>query len=94
MAVANGAVQIAAFSAIFPSDQVLIDYFRDRARGTFEPVAADTDAEYTAEYSYDLGGLFRQLSALTLLIHPPPISATSNIVLRSAAYLRRMYGAR
>jgi homoaconitase/3-isopropylmalate dehydratase large subunit len=55
MAIANGSIQMGAQTMIFPADEVLLDYLSTRARGPFEPVAADPDAEYVARYDYDLG---------------------------------------
>ncbi|MEC3909609.1 aconitase family protein [Sphingobium sp. CR2-8] len=54
MAIANGAVQIGALTVIFPADRILLDYFDGRAREAFEPVTADSDADYAATYRYDL----------------------------------------
>lgn len=64
MAVANGAVQMGALTVIFPCDDVLRHYLEGRARGAFEPVAADENADYVATYSYDL-------SALNILVAGP-----------------------
>ncbi|MFE4551835.1 aconitase family protein [Streptomyces sp. NPDC056785] len=54
MAICNGAVQVGALTMIFPADDVLTDYFSDRARGTFHPAHADADADYVMRYDYDL----------------------------------------
>ena len=54
LAVANGSVQIGALTSIFPADDVLLTYLKDRAREPFEPVTADTDAQYAAKFEYDL----------------------------------------
>ncbi|AMG87113.1 aconitase family protein [Bordetella bronchiseptica RB50] len=54
MAVANGAPHIGATTMIFPSDDILLDYLRPRAREAFAPVAADGDAAYDQAYEYDL----------------------------------------
>jgi homoaconitase/3-isopropylmalate dehydratase large subunit len=54
MAVANGAVQIGALTIIFPPDETLFRYLDGRAREHFEPVEADSNAEYVATYHYEL----------------------------------------
>ncbi|MBB6125334.1 3-isopropylmalate dehydratase large subunit [Sphingobium subterraneum] len=54
LAIANGSVQIGALTIIFPSDATLLDYIGPRAREEFEPVQADSDADYVAHYDYDL----------------------------------------
>lgn len=55
LSIANGSVQIGALTIIFPADEVLDDYLKPRARGPYEPVSADDDADYAATYDYDLG---------------------------------------
>jgi len=54
LAVANGAVQIGVMTVVFAADAVLANYLAGRAREPFEPVAADPDASYAAEYVLDL----------------------------------------
>lgn len=54
LAVANGAPHIGALTMVFPCDEVLIAYLKDRARETFEPIAADEDATYETTFEYDL----------------------------------------
>lgn len=57
LAVANGSVQIGALTIIFPADQTMLDYVTPRARGPFQPVTPDADADYVAHYEYDLGSI-------------------------------------
>jgi homoaconitase/3-isopropylmalate dehydratase large subunit len=57
MAVANGAVQIGALTVIFPGDDVLHEYLAGRARGAYETITADADADYAETYEYDLATL-------------------------------------
>ena len=54
MTIANGAVQVGALTMIFPADAVTLDYLTNRAREPFEPIAADADAPYLADYTFDL----------------------------------------
>lgn len=54
LAVANGAPHLGALTMIFPSDDIVLDYLRSRARESFEPVAADDDAVYERTFEYDL----------------------------------------
>lgn len=57
MAIANGAVQVGALTMIFPPDEVLLDFMEGRARGEFEPAAADADASYAEVLDYDLSAM-------------------------------------
>jgi 3-isopropylmalate/(R)-2-methylmalate dehydratase large subunit len=54
MATANGAPHIGCVTMIFPADQIVLDYLKDRAREEFTPVLADEDADYEAVYEYNL----------------------------------------
>lgn len=56
MAVANGAFQLGAITIIFPGDERLERFLDGRARGSYELVTPDADAEYAARYTYDLSG--------------------------------------
>jgi 3-isopropylmalate/(R)-2-methylmalate dehydratase large subunit len=47
---------------VFPADDVLLTYLDSRARESFEPVAADADAEYGATYDYDLSSFDRLIA--------------------------------
>jgi 3-isopropylmalate/(R)-2-methylmalate dehydratase large subunit len=54
LAIANGAVQIGALTIVFPCDESLRHYLTERARESFQAVAADRDATYAATYHYQL----------------------------------------
>jgi 3-isopropylmalate/(R)-2-methylmalate dehydratase large subunit len=52
--VATMCAEINAEFAVFPYDEVLEDYVRDRARGAYEPIFADEDAVYDEVRHIDL----------------------------------------
>jgi 3-isopropylmalate/(R)-2-methylmalate dehydratase large subunit len=49
--------EISADFALMPADEVVLRYLRDRNAASFQPVAADGDAEYAAVHVVDLGKL-------------------------------------
>jgi homoaconitase/3-isopropylmalate dehydratase large subunit len=57
MGICNCAVQMGALSMMFPADAVLIEHMNLVARAPFDPVAADADAVYAAEYDYNLSDM-------------------------------------
>lgn len=54
MAIANGAPHIGALTMVFPADELLINYLKDRARENYSPVIADDSADYEKTFEYDL----------------------------------------
>ncbi|GMV35703.1 MAG: 3-isopropylmalate dehydratase large subunit [Fimbriimonadales bacterium] len=56
IAICNMAVEMGAKNAAFPVDEIALEYMSGH-RATGEPLWADADAKYVAEYSFDLDSL-------------------------------------
>jgi len=54
MAIANGSVQLNAMTMVFPHDEVLEAYIKNRAREPYQGIAPDADAVYSETLEYDL----------------------------------------
>jgi len=57
LCLANQSVELGAKFSLFPADQRVLDFLRDRAVRDFEPVMPDHDADYEAVYEIDVSGL-------------------------------------
>ena len=55
--IATMCAELSAEFAIFPADDVLLEYLDGRARSPFTPVAAGPDARYAAHHVIDLGSI-------------------------------------
>ena len=66
-AICNMAIEAGAKNAIFPVDQVTMDYLKGRVSRPFEPVAADPDAPYVCNIDMDLD----QLTCVVAAPHLP-----------------------
>jgi 3-isopropylmalate/(R)-2-methylmalate dehydratase large subunit len=53
ISISNMAIEAGGKAGIIPSDQKVDDYLKGRVRGTYEPVYADSDAEYVETLTYD-----------------------------------------
>lgn len=62
MSVANGAPHLGADTIVFEADHVLLDYLAPRARESFTPASADTDANYVYTLDLDLGAIEPMIS--------------------------------
>jgi 3-isopropylmalate/(R)-2-methylmalate dehydratase large subunit len=60
--IATMCAEINAEFVIFPCDDKLLEFLKDRAKGTFTPVAADADAEYEEVREINLGELVPYVS--------------------------------
>lgn len=54
LCLANQSVEIGAKFSLFPADQKVLDFLKNRAVRDFRPIEADADAEYEAVYRIDL----------------------------------------
>ncbi|MGA1793598.1 MAG: 3-isopropylmalate dehydratase large subunit [Thermoplasmatota archaeon] len=57
--IANMGVEMDAKTAVFPVDDLTVEYLEDAGvnRGDYEPVWADRDAEYFSEHQYDMSAV-------------------------------------
>ncbi|WP_439397536.1 3-isopropylmalate dehydratase large subunit [Bradyrhizobium sp. PMVTL-01] len=93
MGVANGSNHIGAMTSVFEADQKLLDYVRPRARGPFETVTPDQDAEYAASYEYDLSTFEPLVSGPGDISKIQPLSEVSGTTIQ-AAYIGSCSGGR
>lgn len=84
MTIANGAVQVGALTMIFPADAVTLDYLADRAREPFEPVAADADAPYLADYTFDLATFATLIAGPHEIDRIRPLGAVAGLPVQAA----------
>ena len=66
-AICNMAIEAGAKNAIFPVDQMTLDYLKGRVSRSFEPVEADPDAPYVCTIDMDLD----QLTCVVAAPHLP-----------------------
>jgi len=57
LTVANMIVEAGGKAGIFPADSKTLDYVREKARGSYNPVSSDPEALFEREIHYDLGAL-------------------------------------
>ncbi|MDR0851527.1 MAG: 3-isopropylmalate dehydratase large subunit [Clostridiales Family XIII bacterium] len=77
--------EINAEFAIFPYDDILEDYLKGRARGSYEPVIPDADAEYAEVRKIDLSTLVPYVSGAHYIPdNCRPISASEGIPINQA----------
>ncbi len=60
--IANMGVEMGAKAAILPPNEVVEEFLRGRARRAYEKVYADPDAQYCAEYEFDVSDLEPQIA--------------------------------
>ena len=73
-AICNMAIEAGAKNAIFPVDQVTMDYLKGRVSRPVEPVAADPDAPYVCTIDMDLNQLTCVVAAPHLPSNVRPVS--------------------
>jgi len=61
-AIANMGVEVGAKFALFEADEKTLEFLRGRARGAFEPVGSDLDAEFERVYRMDVSDLSPQVA--------------------------------
>jgi len=57
LCLANQSVELGAKFSLFPADQKVLDFLKNRAVRDFEPVSSDEDAQYETEYKIDVSAL-------------------------------------
>lgn len=57
LTISNMAIEAGGKAGIFPCDDLTREYIKDTVRGDYEPVDADSDAEYCQVLEYDLDEL-------------------------------------
>ena len=73
-AICNMAIEAGAKNAIFPVDQMTLDYLKGRVSRSFEPVEADPDAPYVCTIDMDLDQLTCVVAAPHLPSNVRPVS--------------------
>ena len=74
MTMSNMAVEIGAKFAFFEPDRKVEEYLLGRKRKPYNPVYADGDAEYKAEYEIDVSGLEPQVALPYAVDNIAPVS--------------------
>jgi 3-isopropylmalate/(R)-2-methylmalate dehydratase large subunit len=83
--VATMCAEINAEFAVFPYDETLKEYLRGRARGAYEPVAADGDAVYAEVRRIDLGNIEPYISGPHYIPgNCTPVSAAEGLTINQA----------
>ena len=62
MTLCNMAIEMGAKAGIVPPDQKTFDFLKKRAQADFEPIYADSDAEYCREAYYDADDIEPQIA--------------------------------
>ena len=62
MTLCNMAIEMGAKAGIVPPDQKTFDFLKNRSKADFEPIYADSDAEYCREADFDAGDIEPQIA--------------------------------
>lgn len=79
MTLCNLAVDVGAKTAIICPDDFTMAYLAPRARGPLRKIASDPDAEYAAEYHFDIGTMEPMVAAPPSPDNVVPISAVAGV---------------
>ena len=71
--ICNMAIEAGAKNAIFPVDEVTLEYLENRVRRSYEPVTADADASYVCTIDMDLSRLHPMIAAPYLPSNVKPV---------------------
>jgi 3-isopropylmalate/(R)-2-methylmalate dehydratase large subunit len=79
LTMANMAIEAGAKNGIFRADRVVEEYFKGRARRSFQIFQSDKDAVYVESREYDVGRIEPQVAFPHLPSNTKPISEVGNI---------------
>jgi 3-isopropylmalate/(R)-2-methylmalate dehydratase large subunit len=82
--IANMSVEAGAKAGIFPPDGKVFAYLKGRVRGGYEPVYADSGAEYAESYEYDAGEIVPTVAKPYLPSNVAPASELGNVTIDQA----------
>ncbi len=77
MVLCNMAAEMGAKNGYFEPDGKTIDWLKARARGSYEILKSDSDANYEAVLKYDLGALEPQIACPHSVDNVKPVSAVA-----------------
>lgn len=77
MVLCNMAAEMGAKNGYFEPDGKTIDWLKARARGSYEILKSDSDADYEAVLKYDLGALEPQIACPHSVDNVKPVSAVA-----------------
>ncbi len=80
----NMMAEFGAKTAYLPPDDAIFDYLRGRARRAFTPIYPDADAQYIAEYHYDVSRLEPVVACPNSPDNVKPVSAVAGTPVQQA----------
>jgi len=79
MTISNMSVEMGAKNSFMEPDDKVIDWLENRAKGEFEIIRADPDAEYKTERVYDVSNLEPQIACPHTVDNVKPVSEVSGM---------------
>lgn len=79
LTMANMAIEAGAKNGIFPPDEAVLAYLKDRAKRPFTPLHPDPDAEYAGVLAYDVTELEPQVACPFSPANVRPVSAVGDV---------------
>jgi len=84
MTLCNMAIEMGAKAGIVPPDQKTFDFLKNRAQADFEPIYADSDAEYCREAYYNADDIEPQIACPHEVDHVVPVGKVSGTTIDQA----------
>lgn len=84
ISISNMAIEAGAKAGIIPPDETVFSYLKNRVRGEYEPVYADSDADYIEVFEYDAEDIPPTVAKPSLPENTSPASELSHIAVDQA----------
>ncbi len=84
ISISNMAIEAGAKAGIIPPDEKVFNYLKDRVRGDYAPLYADSDADYSEVYEYDASEISATVAKPSLPENTAPASELSHITVDQA----------
>ncbi len=84
LVLANMAAEMGAKNGYFPPDEKTFDFLKDRAKGIYQPVYSDPDADYEDILEYDLSTIEPQVACPHTVDNVKPVTAVAGTAFHQA----------
>jgi len=84
ISISNMAIEAGGKAGIIPPDEKVFNYLKNRVRGSYEPVYADSDADYSETFEYDATDIPATVAKPSLPENTAPASELSHITVDQA----------